>query len=375
MAENYYDTLGVSKDADEKEIKKAYRKLARKWHPDINPGDKSAEEKFKAISAAYDVLSDPEKRKLYDEFGGEGLAQGFNAEQARAYQQWQQAQSRRTASAGQDFGQYQSFEDLFGDTFSSRGGFRSRRGPAKGQDIEHDFEVDFLTALRGFETILSLNKPSPCPSCGGTGNDPSAAITTCSACGGSGRIDVAQGPLQFTAECPQCHGQGKIGQPCKSCGGSGMVNRTEEIKVTIPRGVKDGSRVRVAGKGAPGRSGGPAGDLYLRIHIKPHPHFSREGDDILFELPITVSEAMAGGSITVPTPEGPVNLKVPPRSQSGQTLRLKGKGAFNPKTKTNGDLLVKLVVRVPKTEDEETLAAAKKMDALYTGDLRSHLRM
>jgi molecular chaperone DnaJ len=372
--ENYYNILGVKRDAPDQEIKKAYRKLARKWHPDVNPGNKAAEEKFKKISQAYEVLSDKEKRRLYDEFGEAGLSQGFNADQARAYQQWQQAASQhRDRSTQQDFGQYRSFEDLFGDVFASRetGHFTERS--LRGRDIEHELEVDFTTALRGFETRLSLNKPKACPNCGGSGVDPRGKITTCAQCSGSGRVNIAQGPIQFTTACPQCNGQGKTGIPCPSCGGQGMVAGVEEIKVTIPKGVKDGSRVRVAGKGEPGMHGGPPGDLFLRIRVKPHSTFTRQGNDILFELPVTVYEAMAGATVTVPAPDGPVKLKIPPRSQNGQTLRLKGKGAYDPGAKASGDLLVKLAVRVPKTSDPAILEEVKKLDALYADDLRSQL--
>jgi molecular chaperone DnaJ len=373
---NYYDILGVKREASDQEIKKAYRKLARKWHPDVNPGDKAAEEKFKKISQAYEVLSDKEKRKLYDEFGEAGLAQGFDADQARAYRQWRQTASQYgSRDAQQDFGRYRRFEDLFGDVFASRGTGRFTERPLKGRDIEHELEIDFITALKGFETRLSLNKPKTCPNCGGSGVDPRGKITTCPQCSGSGRINIAQGPLQFTTACPQCNGQGKTGTPCPSCGGQGMVAGVEEIKVSIPKGVKDGSRVRVAGKGEPGMHGGPPGDLFLRIRVKPHPIFTRQGNDILFDLPVTVYEAMAGATVTVPAPDGPVRLKIPPRSQSGQTLRLKGKGAYDPGTKTSGDLLVKLVVRVPKTSDPAVLEQVKKLDALYVDDLRSQLRI
>jgi molecular chaperone DnaJ len=373
MAENYYDMLGVKQDAAEQEIKKAYRKLARRWHPDVNPGNKAAEERFKKISQAYEVLGDKEKRKMYDEFGEAGLAQGFNAEQARAYRQWQQTAGQQRSYTAQDSKQYSNFEDLFGDIFASRDSGRFTAKTVRGRDIEHEMEVDFVTALRGFETRLSLNKAKVCPNCSGSGVDSRAKIMTCSACGGSGRINVAQGPINFTTACPQCNGQGKIGSPCPTCGGQGAVAGVDEIKVTIPKGVKDGSRVRVAGKGEPGTRGGPPGDLFLRIRIKPHPIFSRQGNDILFELPVTVYEAMAGAKVTVPALDGPVKLKIPPRSQSGQTLRLKGKGAYDLGTKTTGDLLVKLVVRVPKTTDPTILEAVRKLDALYADDLRSQL--
>jgi molecular chaperone DnaJ len=383
MAEDFYQILGVSKSATQEEIKKAYRKLARKWHPDINPGNKEAEQKFKDISMAYDALGNAEKRKLYDEFGKEGLQAGFDAEKARQYkQQWEGFQQAGAESA-QGFGQYESYEDVFGDLFGfgTGGGFSgtgrgfATQGASKGRDIEYDMSIDLVSALRGFETELSMQKMRECPSCNGSGNDPSAGLSTCPTCGGSGRLNVAQGPMQFTKACPQCRGHGQVGKPCGQCRGSGQVMGTERIKVTIPQGVKEGSRVRVAGKGEPGMNGGQHGDLYLVIHVKPHPHMSREGDNLHMEVPVTVGEAMAGATITVPTIDGQVKVKIPPKSQSGQTLRLKGKGAVNIKAKKRGDLMVKLVVKVPRTDDREILEAAEKMTRFYEEDLRRDIRL
>jgi molecular chaperone DnaJ len=387
MAEDFYKVLGVKKDASQEEIKKAYRKLARKWHPDINPGKEEAEKKFKEISQAYKALGDPEKRKLYDEFGEEGLQSGFDAEQARQYKrQWETYQQAQRAQSGQGFGRYQSYEDVFGnmgDLFGFGGGRGFAQGPesygaggpAKGRDMEHEMTIDLLSALRGFETELSMEKLKPCDRCNGSGNDPDVIMTTCSACGGSGRVNVAQGPMQFTRACPQCQGHGKIGKPCSRCGGSGRVRGTERIRVTIPKGVKEGSRVRVAGKGEPGMNGGPPGDLYLVVHIKPHPLLKREGDDLHMTVPVTVGEAVAGGSITIPTIDGSVKLRIPPKSQSGQKLRLKGKGAVNTKTKQRGSLFVTLDVKVPQTDDREALEAVERLDKLYRGDVREGLRL
>ena len=383
MGEDLYKILGVSNKASQDEIKKSYRKLARKWHPDINPGNKDAEQKFKDISRAYAVLGEPEKRKIYDEFGEEGLQSGFDAEKAREYKKWQE--STRAAGgggfAGQSFGRYESYEDVFGDLFGfgrsegAGGSFRSGRTIAKGRDIQHEMTIDFISALKGFETQLSMQKVRECDSCKGSGIDPSSAMTTCSTCGGSGSVNVAEGPMKFSRACPTCGGHGKVGKPCGRCGGTGQVLGEESIRVTIPKGVKKGSKVRVAGKGEPGRNGGPPGDLYLIIHIQPHSTLKREGDNLLMDVPVTVGEAMAGATITIPTIEGRVNVKVPPKSQSGQTLRLKGKGAYNAKTKRKGDLMVKLVVKVPQTDDSETLEAAGKMDQHYKGDVRGGIRL
>jgi molecular chaperone DnaJ len=391
MAKDFYEILGVKKDASQEEIKKAYRKLARKWHPDINPGNKDAEQRFKDISAAYDCLGNAEKRKLYDEFGADSLNSGFDAEKAREYKKWgayeNQGASGRSSAGGwseQDFGRYQSYEDLFGDLFSSRGRAGSTGGASynyrgsmasNGRDMEHEIEIDLISALKGFETELAMQKMKPCNLCSGSGMDPKSSMTKCTACKGSGRLNVAEGPINFTRECPKCHGHGSTGKPCPRCSGQGQVYDTERIRVTIPKGVKEGSRVRVAGKGEPGFNGGEPGDLYLLVHIRPHEFLKREKDDLLLDLPVTVGEAISGAIVSVPTIDGMVNLKIPPGSQSGQSLRLKGKGAVDLKTGVRGDMLVKLVVKVPQTADSEAMEAAKKLDQYYRGDLRKDIRL
>jgi molecular chaperone DnaJ len=377
MAKNYYDILGVPKNATKDQIKKAYRKLARKWHPDINPGNNEAEQKFKEISRAYNCVGHEEKRKLYDEFGEEGLQAGFDPEKARQYSQWRTYQQAGPGAAGQEFGRYRSYEDIFGDLFGfAKGpaGFRTTMA-ARGRDIEYAMTIDLTSALKGLETELSMEKMKACHLCKGSGTDPNAAISTCTTCGGSGRQNIAEGPMHFTKPCPQCGGQGRIGKPCPQCAGSEQVLGTERIKVVIPQGVKEGSKVRVAGKGEPGFNGGKPGDLYLIIHIKSHPFLKREGDNLHMEVPVTVREAIAGESIVIPTTEGPVKVKVPPGSQSGQTLKLKGKGAVNTKTKKRGDLMLKLVVKVPDTDDREIIEAAEKMEKFYKKELRGDIKL
>ena len=386
MAKDFYEILGVKKESTQEEIKKAYRKLARKWHPDINPGNKDAEQKFKDISAAYDCLGNAEKRKLYDEFGEDSLNSGFDAEKAREYKKWgayQQGTGRSSTRgySGEDFGRYQSYEDLFGDLFSSRRGggragydYRSSMA-SSGRDMEHEMTIDLISGLKGFETDLSMQTMKTCQACNGSGIDTSAGMSTCPTCGGSGRLNVAEGPINFTKTCPTCNGHGSTGRPCPKCGGQGHTPATETIRVTIPKGVKEGSKVRVAGKGEPGSNGGQPGDLYLIIHIKPHRFLKRENDDLLIEVPVTVSEAISGGTISIPTIDGMVNLKIPPGSQSGQTLRLKGKGATDPKTKNRGDMMVKIIVKVPRADDEEAIEAAKKLDGYYKEDVRGNLKL
>ncbi len=377
MSTDFYKILGVSKDASEEKIKKAYRKLARKWHPDINPGNNEAENKFKEISQAYDCLGSKEKRALYDEFGAEGLQAGFDTQRARQYSQGGGFKQDERTGSGEGFGRYQSYEDIFGDMFGSgmgSSGFRSK-SPARGRDLQHDMTIDLISALRGFETELSMQKAKTCEICGGSGNDPNSTLSTCAYCGGSGRLDVAEGPMHFTKPCPHCQGHGQTGKPCTACGGSGQVLGTEKIRVVVPKGVKEGSKVRIAGKGEPAPNGGQPGDLYLIIHLKPHPFLKRIDDDLYMDVPVTVREAMAGGTIDIPTVDGQVKMKVPSGSQTGKVLRLKGKGATHLKTKTRGNLMVKLVVEVPQTEDPEILAAVQKMDGMYKEDVRSAIRI
>jgi len=380
MSKDYYKLLGVSKTASDTEIKKAYRKLARKWHPDINPGNKKAEEKFKKISRAYDCLGDKEKRKLYNEFGEDGLNAGFNADATRQYKQWKSAEQPGAASSrggfsGDESGKYQNYEDIFGDMFdfsSKKSGFADSV-VVEGRDVEYEITIDFLSALKGFETEISMEKVKQCSVCNGSGTDPKSQFKTCAACGGTGKVDISRGPMNFQKICPVCGGKGSTGTPCQECNGKGQVSYTERIKVKIPPGVKEGSRVRLTGKGGQGINTDRCGDLYLIIHIKPHPLLRRYGDNIHMDVPVTVYEAMAGAKVIVPTIDGKVNMKIPPKSQNGQILKLKGKGALNTKTGSKGNLLIKLQVLVPKTEEKEILDAVKKLNSLYKEDIRSGL--
>lgn len=336
-----YAILGLSKGASADEIRKAYRKLARKYHPDHNPGDKQAEDRFKDLSLANDVLSDEKKRALYDEFGMPGLQAGFDPGQAREYQRWansgQGFSFSRGGEAGESFdfgfemprggrrraarGDDRGFADILNEMFGGAAEQPQHRG---GQDIEYPIEVDLLDALRGTTTAVTVRRPTPCPTCKGTG-----------------RV-------------------GKRG--CTACGGSGVIETRERLNVKIPAGVAEGSRVRVSGKGGAGQDGGKAGNLYFVVHVRPHPRIEREGKDLIMDVPVTVGEAIRGATITVPTLRGNVNLKVAPGSQSGQRLRLRGRGAPDPKGGEAGDLYVRLVVQVPQGIKPESLADA--LDAI-----------
>ncbi len=314
-----YKVLGVKKDATAAEIKKAYRKLARKHHPDVNPGNKEAEERFKEISEAHEVLSDSEKRKNYDEFGEDGLRAGFDPEQARQYKQWQQSGGYTRGPGGftsdfsSDQGQfrYSGFEDVFGDIFGPGSSGAPNRGPVRGSDVESVLELDFVSAVLGTTRRVTLQQERSCGSCGGAGRIVSSKNSACQACKGTGQVKVAQGPFNFSQTCPECGGSGRLGETCGACHGAGRVPVSETVDVTIPAGVSDGSRIRLAGKGGPGISGGPPGDLYIITKVHPHHVFRRDGDSLKVEVPVTVGEAMNGAEITVPTPGGPVQLKIP----------------------------------------------------------------
>jgi len=374
MSEDYYKCLGVPNTATKEDIKKAYRKLARKLHPDLNPGNSEAEKKFKEISVAYKCLSDDEKRKLYDEFGEEGLQSGFDAKKARQYKQWNSYEGPYQDAKDHGLGRYQSYEDVFGDLF----GFQDQQtytGKMHGRDVEHDITIDLVSSLKGFETNLTMQKRKPCHTCSGSGINPNSDFKKCINCEGTGRLNIAKGPIDFTQACPDCRGQGKIGSSCPTCRGSAYVTGSETIRATIPAGVKEGSKVRLAGKGEPGFNGGKPGDLYLIVHIKPHQLLRRDADDLYMEIPVTVGEAMVGGTITIPTIDGHVNLTIPNKSQSGQSLKLKGLGAPNPKTKKRGDLFVKIMVKLPQTDDKDILATVEKMDRLYEEDIRRNIRL
>lgn len=375
-----YAILGVPRTASTEEIKKAYRKLARKYHPDLNPGDKEAEERFKDISEAHDILTDPEKRKLYDEFGMAGVQQGFDAEQARAWRE--QAAGARAwggrfgAGGFEGFGGYSSFEDIFSDIFGrAAGGGFAGTAPLHGADIEQEVEIGLLDALRGTSLTLQLARPAACGDCGGSGVDASS-VRTCPECGGSGRVQGARGPVRFTRTCARCSGTGQVGaRACATCQGEGYVTRSERLTARIPPGVDTGSRVRIAGKGAPGRHGGQPGDLYLLIRVRPHPLIERRGDDLYMDLPITIGEAILGATVTVPTPDGSVKVRIPPGSHSGRRLRVRGHGAPQLKGKEKGDLYLRLQIRLPDSIDDKVREAAREIDKAYRRDVRADLRL
>ena len=372
-----YSVLGVSKSASAEEIKKAYRKLAKKLHPDVNPGDKKGEEKFKEVSAAFEVLGDPKKRALYDEFGEVSTRPGFDEQKAREWQR--QAQAAGGFGGGNPFaGRAGGFdpEDLssmFGDIFARRQSATRRRAavePVPGDDAEAAIEVDLRDAVLGAEREIAVNRPARCPECKGSGARPGSKPVTCPQCGGSGEIRTGG---FFTTTCPRCNGEGEIRDPCPRCGGAGTVAETARLKVKIPPGVETGSRVRLPGQGAPGERGGEPGDLYLRITVREHPAVRVQGRDLSLDLPITPEEALGGAEVSAPTFEGTVKLKIPPGSQSGRKLRLRGRGLPALKGGTTGaprgDLYVVLQIDIPPDSPEARDAAAS-LQKLYKTDVR-----
>lgn len=367
MPPNPYTTLGVAKTASTEEIRKAYRTLARKHHPDVNPGDKSAEATFKQVAAAWDTLGDEEKRKNYDEFGDASLSSGFDAEKARAYQTWQAGRG----ATGHHFDDEVVDFDL-GDLFSRMGrppGGGGKR-QARGQDFIARVEVDFLDAIRGSEMSFELPLPQTCAHCKGQGHQPGTTPRTCPDCDGSGRAKVSQGPMRIVAPCNTCHGEGKIFSPCPLCQGEGTVIVPDRVKVRLPPGAIDGERLTVRGQGAPG-PGGERGNLVLELRVRPHPVLRRDGLDLELALPVTIAEAYAGSEVEVPTPSGAVRLKVPPGSQPGTRLRLRGKGVTR-KDQT-GDFYVVLDLRLPEAGQAGFAEAAA--NASYARPVRGGLAL
>jgi len=351
---DYYEVLGVGKNAGRDEIKKAYRKLARKYHPDVNAGDPKAEERFKEIQEAYDVLKDSKKRKKYDRFGHEGA--GFDFSDARFHQQSPFGGGAGFGFGGRGFeaGRHGvNLEDIFGNIFGAQTG---RPGPRRGRDVETELRITLEQALSGLETKMTLPSDRECSTCGGEGEVIGKNVHTCSTCSGSGRSRVGKGPLNFTGTCPTCKGRGKVGlDRCTACAGTGRIKETQNITVKIPPGVKDGSKVRVAGKGEPGSLGGRAGNLFINVHIQPHRTFTRDVHNLLLEKSISFIDAALGGKVEVPTLDGTqTTMTIPPGTQGGQVFRLRGKGMPRLKGKGRGDQMVKVRINVPKDLDDES---------------------
>ncbi|MFZ9264194.1 MAG: molecular chaperone DnaJ [Polynucleobacter sp.] len=347
---DFYDILGVARNATDDEIKKAYRKLAMKYHPDRNPDSKEAEGKFKEAKEAYEMLSDPQKRAAYDQYGHAGVDPNMGG----------------FGGGGQGFGGFSdAFGDIFGDIFGGGGGRGGRGGPQvyRGADLRYSMEITLEEAAHGHETQIRVPSWSNCDSCGGDGAEPGSKVETCTTCHGAGQVRVAQGFFSMQQTCPRCSGSGKyIPKPCKKCHGAGKIKSQKTLEVKIPAGIDDGMRIRSSGNGEPGVNGGPSGDLYVEVHIKEHPVFQREGEDLHCEMPISFIDAALGGEIEVPTLSGKASFDVPEGTQSGRVFRLRSKGIKSLRTALPGDLYIHVQVETPVKLNETQKDLLRKFD-------------
>lgn len=375
LEKDFYAILGVAEDASATDVKKAYRKLAQQLHPDANPGDKTAEERFKEVGRAYSVLSDPKKRSEYDEarrlvrsgsvggFGGfPGGTGGYGNQRVRV------------EDLG-DLGDLGGLGGLFGNLFG--GGRNQQRAARRGRDVESEVTLGFEEAVRGATIPLQLRGPAACHTCHGTGAEPGTLPRHCPTCQGRGTVTRDQGLFGLSSPCPTCQGRGTvIDHPCTTCNGRGTEVRTRELRVRVPSGVSDGVTIRLKGQGEPGATNAPAGDLIVKVHVTPHPLFGRRGQDLTMTVPVTFAEAALGTELTVPTLEGQVTLKVPPGTQNGRTFRVKGRGVQgNGRGKPGGDMLVTVQVAVPEKLSRKERDLLREFASLSDVSPRSHLGM
>lgn len=353
---DYYEVLGLNRDAGEEAIKKAYRKLAMKYHPDRNPDDKTAEEKFKEAKEAYEILADTDKRAAYDRFGHAGV----------------DAHSTMGAGAAAGFGSFaDAFGDIFGDIFGT--GRTGRSSVFRGADLRYNLEITLEQAAHGTETKIRIPTSEQCSTCHGTGAKPGTSPKTCSTCNGAGQVRVSQGFFSIQQTCPACHGTGKIiAQPCTSCHGAGRIKTHKTLNVKIPAGVDDGDRIRLSGEGEAGMNGGPPGDLYVELSVKPHAIFQRDGSDLHCEMPVTFATAALGGEIELPTLDGMAQIKIPPETQSGKTFRLRGKGIKALRAAHHGDLYCHVVIETPVNLTERQRELLREFETLTRKDGEQH---
>jgi molecular chaperone DnaJ len=348
---DYYEVLGVNRDASEDDIKKAYRRLAMKHHPDRNPDNPKSEEHFKEAKEAYEVLSDPKKRPAYDNYGHAGVDPSVGAAGASNFAD--------------------AFGDIFGDIFG--GNRQGRSNVFRGADLRYNLEITLEQAAHGFETKIRIPTMSECGVCKGTGAKPGTQPVTCTTCSGQGQVRMTQGFFSIQQTCPRCHGTGKmIPTPCTACSGSGRVKQQKTLAVKIPTGVDEGDRVRLTGEGEPGVNGGPSGDLYVQVHIKAHSVFQRDHDDLHCEMPVSFATAALGGDVDVPTLDGSARIKVPAETQSGKTFRLRGKGIKGVRSHTPGDLFCHVLIETPVNLTERQKELLREFETVTQKDAERH---
>jgi len=374
----YYETLGVARKAAADDIRKAYRKLARKYHPDLNPGDKSSEERFKNVQEAYDVLSDPKKRQMYDQYGfysesgyaatggpggGPGPGMDFGGFDFSDFQGATGGRRTETGAGG--------FRDIFSQFFGGHGD-EPQPQAEKGGDLEYVMDIDFWQAIRGTQARVNITRYEVCGTCHGSGST-GAGEVTCPQCKGTGNVTQMAGAMKFNLTCPRCNGSGKLRNACPTCGGDGRVTRTESVEIRIPPGARSGSRLRVPGKGNAGTMGAPPGDLYITTKVEEHPFFHRESDNIEIKVPVAVWEAALGAKIEVPTIDGRTLLKIPQGTRNGQRFRLREKGVLNSRTNQRGDQIVEVAIEAPDPRDERTRELLRELAKLQPEDPRSEI--
>jgi molecular chaperone DnaJ len=383
----YYETLGVERKASVEEIRKAYRKLARKHHPDLNPGDKSSEDRFKSVQEAYDVLSDPKKRQVYDQFGfysdnafagagpggpgGQGPQPGpdFNGFD---FSDYFSGAAGAGAGAGRKAGTETGggFRDIFSQFFGHGGAPHPAEVEEKGGDLEYAMDIDFWQAIKGMQTRLAITRYEVCDTCHGSGSTGTGEVA-CPECKGSGHVTQMAGAMRFNINCPRCGGSGKLRNACPTCGGDGRAARQETVEIRIPPGARNGSRLRVPGKGNAGARGAEPGDLYITTKVAEHAFFHRDGDNIEIKVPVAVWEAALGSKIEVPTIDGRALLKIPQGAQDGQRLRLREKGVLNSRTNLRGDQIVEVAIQAPDAHDERTRELLRELSTLHPEDPRA----
>jgi molecular chaperone DnaJ len=386
MAQDYYQTLGVERNADADEIRKAYRRLARKYHPDLNPGDKSAEDRFKSVQEAYDILSDPKKKQMFDQFGfysesgvpggaqggprAGGPHMGFGGFDFSDV-------FTRGGGAGRAKGAHPeesaNFQDIFSQWFGRQHeGGPQAQAPQKGTDLEYGLNIDFWQAIKGTQVRLKISRQETCGTCNGAGSRQGANIV-CPECNGSGNVTQMAGAMRFSLTCPKCEGTGRLKNSCATCHGDGRLSSSESVEVRIPPGAQQGSRLRVAGKGNAGTMGAPSGDLYITVRVDAHSFFRREGDDILITVPVRIDEAGLGTRIEVPTIDGKAQLKIPQGTKNGQKFRMREKGVANSRSGVRGDQIVEILIEAPVVQDERTKELLREYAELHPEDPRAEI--